>query len=222
MPSRRRVLLAAALLAATAFAVAQELPAPRVRVDQVGYPLGQLNVAIVTGQTTATEASIRERSSGQVVLTVPLGPPSTDPQSGDLVRRADLSAGRRARVLRGGRAGVGSSDPFRLDRNVYGRVLYLAMRSFYGQRCGTRVDLGRDFSGFRHEACHVTDAAFHPSSGRTGRIRATRGWHDAGDYGKYIVNSGISTGELLWAWEWYPQVFRDLPLDIPESSNATP
>jgi endoglucanase len=84
------------------------------------------------------------------------------------------------------------------------------------------VDLAPDYTGYTHEACHLTDAAFHASTGKTGRIRATRGWHDAGDYGKYIVNSGISTGQLLWAWEWYPHVFRQLSLDIPESSNTTP
>jgi endoglucanase len=203
-PSRRRAFLPALVLAASVLTIAQDLPAPRVRVDQVGYPIGRLNVAIVVGETSATEASIRERASGRVVLTVPLSAPSADPQSGDVVRRADLSAvGVRGFYVLDV-PGLGASDPFRLDRNVYGRPLYLAMRSFYGQRCGARVDLGPDFSGFRHEACHVTDAAYHASTGRTGRVRATRGWHDAGDYGKYIVNSGISTGELLWAWEFYP------------------
>ena len=221
-PCRRRALLPALVLAAAVSGVAQDLPDPRVRDAQVGYPLGYLNVALVVGDTAATDASIRERASGRVVLTVPLGPPSTDAQSGDVLRRVDLSA----IAVRGFYVvdvkGLGQSDPFRLDRNVYDRALYMAMRSFYGQRCGARVDLGAEYSGFRHDACHVTDAAFHPSTGRTGRIRATRGWHDAGDYGKYIVNSGITTGELLWAWEFYPQVFRDLALDIPESSNTTP
>jgi endoglucanase len=222
MSSSRVVLAIATVVALAAPVAAQPVPVPRVRVDQVGYPLGRLNIALVTGDTDATEANIRERSTGRLLLTVPLGPPVTDPQSGDTVRRVDVSAV----LVRGYYVievpGVGSSDPFKMDRDVYGRALYLAMRSFYGQRCGTRVDLAPDYPGFSHEACHPTDAAFHPSTGKTGRIRATRGWHDAGDYGKYVVNSGITTGQLLWAWEWYPQVFRDLPLDIPESSNTTP
>ena len=29
------------------------------------------------------------------------------------------------------------------------------------------------------------------------------GWHDAGDYGRYVVNSGIATATLLWAWELF-------------------
>jgi len=222
MSSSRPILVLGLVVSGAVLTVAQDVPAPRVRVDQVGYPLGRFNLAIVTGQTDATDASIRERASGRVVLTVPLGPAMTDPQSGDIVRRVDVSAVSARGYYVVDVPGVGGSDPFRLDRDVYARPLYLAMRSFYGQRCGTRVDLGADYPGFVHEACHVTDAAYHASTGRTGRIRATRGWHDAGDYGKYIVNSGISTGQLLWAWEWYPQVFRSLDLDIPESSNTTP
>jgi endoglucanase len=221
MSPSRVARVAVFILAVAAIATAQDPPARRVLVDQVGYPLGRLNIGLVTGETTATEANIRERATGRVVLTVPLGPPVHDAQSGDVVRRIDLSP----ILVRGFYVvdvpGLGASDPFKVGE-TYERPLYLAMRSFYGQRCGTRVDLGPDYTGFSHEACHLTDAAFHPSTGKTGRIRATRGWHDAGDYGKYIVNSGISTGQLLWAWEWYPHVFRRLPLDIPESSNTTP
>ena len=97
-------------------------------------------------------------------------------------------------------------------------VLYLATRAFYGQRCGTAVDLG---DGFKHDACHL-NGAYHPSSGRTGVRPPSRGWHDAGDYGRYVVNSGVTTGTLLWAWELFPESFGKLSLDIPESDNQTP
>jgi endoglucanase len=48
------------------------------------------------------------------------------------------------------------------------------------------------------------------------------GWHDAGDYGRYVVNSGISTGTLLWAWEIFGQKLKNVSLKIPESGNGTP
>ena len=48
------------------------------------------------------------------------------------------------------------------------------------------------------------------------------GWHDAGDYGRYIVNSGISTGTLLWAWELYQRTLSKLSLQIPESGGEIP
>ena len=48
------------------------------------------------------------------------------------------------------------------------------------------------------------------------------GWHDAGDYGRYVVNSGISTGALLWAWEINGKKLAKISLNIPESGNGTP
>jgi len=101
---------------------------------------------------------------------------------------------------------------------VYRDPLRLTMRAFYGQRCGCAVDLG---GGYAHPACHMA-GAFHPSSGRTGPLANHGGWHDAGDYGRYVVNSGLSTGTLLWAWELYPAAMRSLALEIPESGGKTP
>jgi endoglucanase len=88
-------------------------------------------------------------------------------------------------------------------------------------RCGTAVDLGPEFPGFRHEACHL-EGAWHPSSGKTGPRVSKAGWHDAGDYGRYVVNSGITTGTLLWTWEMFAAPVRGVKLNLPESGNGTP
>jgi endoglucanase len=37
-----------------------------------------------------------------------------------------------------------------------------------------------------------------------------------------VVNSGISTGTLLWAWEIYGHKLKNISLKIPESGNGTP
>ncbi len=45
--------------------------------------------------------------------------------------------------------------------------------------------------------------------GRPGLHASKGGWHDAGDYGRYVVNSGITTGTLLWTCEIFgPSVQR--------------
>src|SRR5690606_3567367 len=67
----------------------------------------------------------------------------------------------------------------------------------------------------------------HPSAASEGRpagsyISAPGGWYDAGDYNKYIVNSGITTGTLLSLLEDLPQASRALATDIPESGDAVP
>jgi endoglucanase len=118
-------------------------------------------------------------------------------------------------------AGVGRSFDFEIGPRVYDRPFYLAMRSYYGQRCGTAVDLGPAFPGYRYDACH-REGAYHASSGREGKAPSVKGWHDAGDYGRYVVNSGIATGTLLWAYELYEDKIGQVRLDIPESGDNTP
>jgi endoglucanase len=113
---------------------------------------------------------------------------------------------------------VGKSWSFSIGSSVYERPFYLAMRAFYGQRCGTAVDLGSEFPNYKHGACHLA-GAYHTSSGKTGAHVSEKGWHDAGDYGRYIVNSGISTGELLWTWEMFGRRISNVKLNIPESNN---
>ncbi len=37
-----------------------------------------------------------------------------------------------------------------------------------------------------------------------------------------MVNSGITTGTLLWAWEIYGPRLKPIQLKIPETGNGTP
>jgi endoglucanase len=140
-----------------------------------------------------------------------------DAASGDRLALADFSSvaipGEYRLVAQGKR-----SESFLIGRDVYKLALRTAMRAFYGQRCGCAVDLG---GGYSHTVCHL-DGALHSSSGKEGRLSNHGGWHDAGDYGRYVVNSGISTGSLLWAWELYPEALKGLSLGIPESGAKSP
>ena len=95
------------------------------------------------------------------------------------------------------------------------------LHAYYGQRCGTAVDLGPEFAGYKHDACHLT-GAYHPSSGKSGPHPSAGGWHDAGDYGRYVVNSGIATSTLLLTYQQFARRVQRVSLDIPESKNTTP
>jgi endoglucanase len=190
-----------------------------IHVDQVGYDARTAKLATVTN-SSAAHFTVRSVSNGAVVFTDRLGPPVAVSDAQEIVRIADFSA-----LSAPGtylvRIGSASSPPFAIGETPHARVLRQALRSYYGQRCGTAVDLAPDDPAYAHGACHLTEV-YHPSSGRRGVRAATGGWHDAGDYGRYVVNSGISTGTLLWAWELFPDVFRELDLNIPESDNETP
>ena len=194
-------------------------PTTAIKVDQVGYPIDGPKFALVSAP--AETFSVKRSSDNRVVFQSKLGPGANDADSGDKIEAADFSA-----LQEPGRyyidvPGVGRSWNFSIAPNVYSRTYYLAMRAFYGQRCGTAVDLGSEFPGYTHPACHLK-GEFHPSSGQQGPRDTIGGWHDAGDYGRYVVNSGISTGSLLWAWEMFREKLKAIHLNIPESGNGSP
>ena len=83
------------------------------------------------------------------------------------------------------------------------------------------VDMGRIFPAFRTLPV-ISMASFMHLPGHAGPRNNMGGWHDAGDYGRYMVNSGITTGTLLWAWETLRIEAQDIQLKIPERGNGTP
>ncbi len=199
-----------------------ESPSLAIKVDQVGYPLHGPKVALVASAGGPSQSfEIRRSSDGALVFQGKLTPPEADPDTGDQVQAADFTTLRTAGTYYLQVPGVGRSWNFVLSDKVFERTYYLAMRGFYGQRCGTAVDLGPEFPGYSHPACHL-HGEFHASSGAKGPRDNVGGWHDAGDYGRYMVNSGITTGTLLWAWEIYGRKLKNIHLNIPETGNGTP
>jgi endoglucanase len=190
-----------------------------IKLDQVGYPPNASKVAVVTAPGQVF--SVKRSSDGTTVLQGKLSAPVADADSGDRVQAADFSSLRQPGTYYLDVPGVGRSWTFSIGPDVFSRVYYLAMRAFYGQRCGTAVDLGTEFPGYSHPACHLK-GELHISSGKQGPRDNRGGWHDAGDYGRYVVNSGISTGSVLWAWEMFAPKIKDIRLNIPESGNGTP
>jgi endoglucanase len=218
-----RNMKAALLLLSTCAALFAASPVADIKLDQAGYLPHAPKVAIVASTAPAAAFLVKREGDGKVVYTGKLGAAVSDPDSGDRVQSADFSA-----LHQSGRyylevPGVGRSWSFAIDANVYSRAYYLAMRSYYGQRCGTAVDLGSEFPGYKHAACHL-DGAYHATAGRSGAKADAggKGWHDAGDYGRYVVNSGITTGTLLWTYELFPKRIGAVGLKLPESGNGTP
>jgi endoglucanase len=164
---------------------------------------------------------VRRVRDGSIAFQGNLTAPVDDPDSGDRVATADFSELREQGLFYLDVPGIGTSWHFAIGPKLFEHAYYLATRGYYGQRCGTAVDLAPDFPQYKHAACHL-NGAWHPSSGKTGPRVSTHGWHDAGDYGRYVVNSGITTGTLLGAWELYGPQLRRIALHIPESGNGTP
>ena len=196
-------------------------PTTQIKVDQVGYLTAAPKVAFVVAAQPAWDFNVRRKSDDSVAFRGKLTTPVYDPDSGDRVQAADFTRLEESGSFYLEVPDIGRSWSFNIGADVYARTFYLSMRAFYGQRCGTAVDLGPEFPGYKHAACHLK-GAYHSSSGRSGPRESSRGWHDAGDYGRYVVNSGISTGTLLWTWEMFAPRVKNIRLNIPESGNGTP
>lgn len=195
-------------------------PFAEAQINQVGYLPAAAKLATVQwpqGRSDSTTKFRIERVGGGQILEGALSEPRIDALSGDRVQLADFSAVREPGKYRLAMEHVRCVE-FEVGAEVYRKALWMTVRGYYGQRCGCSVDLG---SGYAHPPCHLHNA-FDSSSGKTGAFANHGGWHDAGDYGRYIVNSGITTGTLLWAWELYAASLNPLRLQIPESGGTVP
>ena len=213
------ILLSISFLPATGEADGAEEGSVQISVDQVGYLPGAAKLAMVTAAAKTFE--VKRASDNVTIFQGTLGPASLDADTGDSVQIADFTKLHEEGTYYLDVPGVGRSWTFAIRRDVFSHTYYLAMRAFYGQRCGTAVDLGPEFPGYKHDACHLK-GEFHSSSGKQGERDNVGGWHDAGDYGRYVVNSGITTGTLLWTWEIFGPKVKNISLRIPESGNGTP
>lgn len=115
------------------------------------------------------------------------------------------------------------SYPFQIGNNIYEQPLAKMLHSYYLQRCGTAIN--DPVTGIHHATCHLNDGivAHNDTVHRAGKqISAQGGWHDAGDYGKYIASTTVTVARLLSLYEQAPSLFKDNQLTIPESGNAIP
>lgn len=147
--------------------------------------------------------------------------------SGDSVRLADFS-----QLTQPGEYILCVNDtlcsyPFKIEKYIYGDLADAALKSYYYARCGTKID--SVYGGKWHrEAGHPDNKVMvHESAADKNRpagtlISSPGGWYDAGDYGKYVVNSGITTYTLLLSTDLNKAYHETQQLNIPESNNQLP
>ena len=229
MPGRLCVLLVALGVAATGRAQepsATTAPAPQVRVNQLGFLPGAQKLAVVEGEGARAFEVVRE-ADGQVVRRGATTAAATWAPAARVAAIADLSALRQPGRYRLRVAGMPDSDPFPVDAQAYSGLLDASLKAFYFNRAGTALEAAQAGEYARALGHADTAVEIHPSAASPGRpagsvVSAPGGWYDAGDYNKYVVNSGITMWSLLSAYEHYPQVFDGRDGGIPESGDAVP
>ncbi len=99
-------------------------------------------------------------------------------------------------------AGEITSYTFEIGENVYRKLTESLLDFFKVQRCGYTDPL-------LHGVCHIADATAIYDGKDTFNIKMdlTGGWHDAGDYIKFLNTTAYSTYLLLFAYEFAPDKF---------------
>ncbi|MFC6511391.1 glycoside hydrolase family 9 protein [Promicromonospora citrea] len=216
---------------------------PAVKVNQAGYlPRGPKHATVVTAATKPQPWRL-EAADGAVLATGRTTPRGTDPTSGENVHTVDFS--RYRGTARGARLTTGgvTSHPFDVAADVYQDLRTDAMRFFYTNRSGVAIDGDVAGQEYARPAGHVGVA---PNQGDQAvpcqepkpwmddwtcdyTLDVTGGWYDAGDHGKYVVNGGIATHQLLSAYErtLHARVvddgaLGDSTLHVPERGNGVP
>lgn len=212
---------------------AEPTPAPpeqRLSLNQLGYLPESPKYAMLAGTEQASALwDLKDATSGEILLSGQTQPAVFDEASGDAVQVADFSAWTQPGTYTLSMGGL-ESAPFEITNDLYTRLSVDALRYFYLNRSG--IALEPDFAGLwsrpaghlsdNHLTCYSgTDAAGKTWDGCDYFLDASKGWYDAGDYGKYVVNGGIAVWSLLNAYEDHPAIFTDAT-NIPESGNAIP
>ena len=184
-----------------------------IHLNQVGYNSKLPKKAVITGE--GRHCFILS-SDGENTIQPTISPKLYDIASGDYVRLVDFSS-----ITDTGEYFLfsdGLKKTFYIYKQPYNDLLGALIKSFYYLRCG--CELNATHAGvYKHLECH-TSAAKMIDNDNT-RLDVTGGWHDAGDYGRYVAPAAVTLAHLMYSYELFPEAFTD-SLNIPESGNGLP
>jgi len=199
----------------------------RIKLNQEGFYPNAQKVAVVTGEIADGQFYVTSTNLRDTVFAGTLSVQKQSAYSSTVTRIADFSP-----VIKKGSfvvcvPGVGNSYVFSICNDANRNAARAVLKGFYYQRAS--MPLLEKYAGRWHRSAGHPDTKvyIHPSAASAARpagtvISTPGGWYDAGDYNKYIVNSGITMGTLLSAYEDFPAYFKNLKTNIPESGDNVP
>jgi len=189
--------------------------AKAIFVNQAGYAPDAVKVAVMP---FPCEEFRLENLQGEVCFTGKARHFGLDTNSQDEVWQADFTQWNQPGQYRITACGKRSAV-FSIGEDVYLPLMKDITRAFYFLRCGQ--DLLPEHAGeYCHKACHRTRAKEWENHDVEKEVFG--GWHDAGDYGRYVTAAACALSHLLYAYILYPEVLSSLEMNIPESGSAVP
>lgn len=190
----------------------QAAPTVYLRLNQVGYLPTELKLAYaLTNQNLSGQTfEVVTAAGAEHVLTGQIGADQGGPIGGNFLQLYQLNF---SQLITSGtyrlHLGGETSPVFTLSPEAYAGVLSPTLHFFRVQRCGeTHPAL--------HDTCHLTDGVVASGTLSGTHVNVDGGWHDAGDYLKFVTTSGFAALMMLQAYQRHPEVFADA------DSNNTP
>jgi len=212
MRKKGLALLMAALVTVGGISVPENLnvyaATQNVYVNQVGYKPADQKVAVVATNSSGKAFKVVDTKSGKTVFAGKLGQSSYNNGTRENECRADFSEVKAEGTYKVVVDGIGDSYNFKVSNDVYNDSFNALQRFFYLQRCGEAIS-----GTWSHGVCHQQKAKIY---GTNNYIDVSGGWHDAGDYGRYIVATATTVADLLLGYNANPTAFTD-NIGIPES-----
>ena len=208
------------MLAASLSASAQS----PVKVNQIGYYPDGPKTAVIEPAAKAKSFTLKD-SRGKTVWHGKAVRTSVSPFDGRQRQVVNFSDVRRPGTYT--LIAKGKKQQVIIAPHAFKDVAAASVKAFYLQRTGMAIE--KRYAGeYARPAAHMDQKVIvHPSAASPQRpagtvISSPEGWYDAGDYNKYIVNSGFTCGLMLENYLINKAYYDSMKLDIPESANSIP
>jgi len=174
-----------------------------IRLNQIGFLPDDIKTAIVLSKVKldGKEAVVKEINNGKIVFKTSLQVLPKNYGIFQYVYKIDFSNLRTEgeyEILIEKR----KSYSFIIGKNVFNDVAASLLEFLKVQRCGYTNPL-------LHDVCHIADATniIDGKNVLNKNIDVTGGWHDAGDYIKFLNTTAFTTYMLLFSYEFNPEKF---------------
>ncbi len=204
----------------------------QVSVNQTGYFTRGKKIALLATDAGEPQDWNLLDSSGSIVMSGKTIIKGKDVNSGDNLQVIDFSSYTTTGTAYILSMGSLTSAPFAISNEIYDQLKKDALSYFYLNRSGIAIEAAYAGEDWARPTGHVTDSDVTCYMGKDAdgndwpgcnySLNVSGGWYDAGDFGKYVVNGGISVWTLMNLYETLPNAFPDGSLSIPENANGVP
>ena len=196
----------------------ESIPEPKiVNINQIGYKKDAQKMATVTNES-AQSYDVIDVATGKSVKNGQLGDWHYDSGADQRYTIVDFSDVNKEGTYKIQLDTGEDSYEFQIGDGIYDDIYKASVLMLYDQRCGTALD-SKVAGDFAHDACHTGMAIVYGSDVAKD---VTGGWHDAGDYGRYVVPGAKAVQDLLLTYEDSETAAKDDSIGIPESGNGVP